>query len=134
MFKKIKRHLAATGAAFTTGLILSQEAFAQDAVKQDTNKFLDNFIDEIATVPAFITTLTYIVGILLAIAGIYKLKEAVDNPGQNSIQDGFIRLAAGGALIALPTIVSTMGGTFGQTAGDNITSDDFKFQALQGIS
>jgi hypothetical protein len=70
----------------------------------------------------------------LAIAGIYKLKEAVDNPGQNSIQDGFIRLAAGGALIALPTIVSTMGGTFGQTAGDNITSDDFKFQALQGIS
>jgi uncharacterized membrane protein HdeD (DUF308 family) len=87
-------------------------------------------------VPAFITTLTYIVGILLAIAGIYKLKEAVDNPGQNSIQDGFIRLAAGGALIALPTIVSTMGGTFGQAAGDKgkITSDDFAFDALQGIS
>jgi hypothetical protein len=132
MFKKIKRHLAATGAAFTTGLILSQEAFAQDAVKQDTNKFLDNFIDEIATVPAFITTLTYIVGILLAIAGIYKLKEAVDNPGQNSIQDGFIRLAAGGALIALPTIVSTMGGTFGQATG--VDSDDFEFSNLQGIT
>jgi hypothetical protein len=58
----------------------------------------------------------------------------VDNPGQNSIQDGFIRLAAGGALIALPTIVSTMGGTFGQGAGDNIKSKDFAFDPLQGIS
>jgi hypothetical protein len=133
MFKKMKRHLAATGAAYTTGLILSQEALAQDK-GQATDDFLGNLVDEVATVPAFITTLTYIVGILLAIAGIYKLKEAVDNPGQNSIQDGFIRLAAGGALIALPTIVSTMGGTFGQGAGDNIKSKDFAFDPLQGIS
>jgi hypothetical protein len=132
MFKKIKRHLAAMGAAYTTGLILSQEALAQAGVGQETDDFLGNLIDEIATVPAFITTLTYIVGILLAIAGIYKLKEAVDNPGQNSIQDGFIRLAAGGALIALPTIVSTMGGTFGQATG--VDSDDFAFDPLQGIS
>jgi hypothetical protein len=131
MFKKMKRHLAATGAAYTTGLILSQEAFAQGA-GQETDEFLNKLITEVATVPAFITTLTYIVGILLAIAGIYKLKEAVDNPGQNSIQDGFIRLAAGGALIALPTIVSTMGGTFGQATG--VDSDDFEFSNLQGIT
>jgi hypothetical protein len=97
----------------------------------NVNQYLNALVQNISTVPAFITTLTYILGILLAIAGIFKLKQAVDNPGQNSIQDGFVRLAAGGALIALPTIGATMGGTFGQDV--MITSRDFAFDALEPL-
>ena len=130
MFTKFNKQLAAIGAAYTTGLILARDAAAQDAVGQEANTFMENLVGEIDTLPGFISTVMYILGILLAIAGIYKLKEAVDNPGQNSIQDGFIRLAAGGALIALPTLVATMAGTLGQGAGDSIGSDQFQFDAL----
>jgi hypothetical protein len=50
----------------------------------------------------------------------------VDNPGQNSVQDGFIRLAAGGALIALPSLVAAMGGTL-FAGGEDFTSGDLGF-------
>jgi hypothetical protein len=107
------------------------QLMAAQAGPINLNQYLNALVENISSVPAFITTVTYILGILLAIAGIFKLKQAVDNPGQNSIQDGFIRLAAGGALIALPTIVATMGGTFGQDV--MITSRDFAFDTLEPL-
>jgi len=130
MFTKLNKQLAAIGAAYTTGMILARDAAAQG---QDADTFMQTLIGEIDTLPGFISTVMYILGILLAIAGIYKLKEAVDNPGQNSIQDGFIRLAAGGALIALPTLVATMAGTLGQGAAVDNTGE-FALDGLAAIT
>jgi hypothetical protein len=107
------------------------QVMAAQAGPINLNQYLNALVENISSIPAFITTITYILGILLAIAGVFKLKEAVDNPGQNSIQDGFIRLAAGGALIALPTIVATMGGTF--SVGGMIDNTTYMFEQLEPL-
>ena len=57
--------------------------------------------------------LGYVGGFGLAIAGIFKLKDHVDNPGQTKMKDGVMRLAAGGALLTLPYIANVMQGSVG---------------------
>jgi hypothetical protein len=52
-------------------------------------------------------------GILLGVLGVLKIKDHVENPGQTPLKDGAIRLAAGGALFALPIIYEAMFETVG---------------------
>ena len=47
-------------------------------------------------------------GTLLAVLGVLKIKDHVENPGQTPLQHGVIRLAAGGGLFALPIITESM--------------------------
>jgi len=67
--------------------------------------------------PGLISTLAYIGGAGLGVAGIYKIKNHVDNPGQTPLKDGVIRLGAGGMLFALPFITDAMMGSI--NAGNN---------------
>ena len=51
-----------------------------------------------------------------------KIKDHVENPTQTPLKDGAIRLAAGGALFAIPIVseamFSTIEGTAGSTAAE----------------
>jgi hypothetical protein len=82
------------------------------------NNFSDiaeNIIDSIEALPGLLTGVAYMFGLLLGVLGILKVKDHVENPNQTPLKDGAIRMAAGGALFALPIIYESMRETIGDT-------------------
>ena len=72
-----------------------------------------NMIESIRALPNLISGLSYLVGLLLGVLGVLKIKDHVENPSQTPLKDGAIRLAAGGALFALPILYEAMQTTIG---------------------
>lgn len=58
--------------------------------------------------PAFLNAIAYIIGLVLGVWGLLKIKEHVDNPQQVTIWAGVSRLLAGGAFFTLPVIIEVM--------------------------
>ena len=56
------------------------------------------------------------IGILLGVLGILKIKDHVENPANAPLAHGAIRLAAGGGLLALPIVYEAMQTTVGAGA------------------
>ena len=98
-------------AAFTVGALMSESgpAFATAGFQAVAGKI----VTSTSTLPNLISMLAYIGGAGLAVAGIFKLKQHVDNPGQAPMKDGLIRLGAGGGLLALPAVLTAMKTTVG---------------------
>lgn len=112
----IKKHYYSVGAALTTGILLSSEAHAAN----NFGSIAENINTSIASIPGLLTGLAYLFGILLGVLGIMKIKDHVENPTQTPLKDGAIRLAAGGALFALPIIFEAMTATLDEgTVGAN---------------
>ena len=112
MTKAIKQRLMTASAAGFIGLVSGvQESHAGGA---DFNEILTNINDSISDLPGLITGVSYMMGILLGVLGILKIKDHVENPGQTPLQQGAIRLAAGGGLFALPIVYEAMTTTIGE--------------------
>lgn len=120
MRSTIKRAYYNLGGSIMAGILFA----ATDANAQQTGtRFGDiaqNINDSIARLPGLITGLSYLIAIILGVLGIMKIKDHVENPSQTPLKEGAIRLAAGGALFALPIIMDAMmttlsGGTSNQT-------------------
>lgn len=71
----------------------------------------DNIVTSTSNLPNLISIVAYIAGLAMAVFGIMKIKEHVDNPGQVKLKDGIIRLGVGGALLVLPFILNVMSDT-----------------------
>ena len=110
----IKKHYYSAGAALTLGLLTSGQANA--AAGNNFGSIASNITTSIASLPGLLTALSYMFGILLGVLGIMKIKDHVENPTQTPLKDGAIRLAAGGALFALPIIFEAMFETVGKGA------------------
>lgn len=65
-----------------------------------------------AGLPAFLTGIAYMLGLVFGVWALVKIKNHVLNPQQTSLWDGVSRLIAGGAFFALPTVVSALQMTF----------------------
>lgn len=91
-------------------------AAAGDAHANNFSSIAKNISDSIANLPTLLSGLAYMFGLLLAVLGIMKIKDHVENPGQTPLKDGSIRLAAGGGLFAIPIVTDAMLNTIG-TAG-----------------
>ncbi|HRQ60358.1 MAG TPA: hypothetical protein PLO23_02410 [Alphaproteobacteria bacterium] len=99
-------------AALMAGLIVSSTARAQGV---NFSEIARNINDSVAELPGLVTGVAYLVGIVMGITGIFKLKDHVDNPSQTPLKEGAIRLVAGGALFALPIVYEAMLSTIGTT-------------------
>lgn len=99
------------GAAMTLGLV----GMAPDAANAANNfsKISKNISTSIEDLPGLLAALSYLFGILLAVLGIMKIKDHVENPSQTHLKDGAIRLLAGGALFAIPIVSEAMFSTVG---------------------
>jgi hypothetical protein len=97
-------------AAMTAGMLASSatSAYATAFTFRDVST---NVITSAGGLPGMIETVAYVGGIGLGVAGIFKLKNHVDNPSQHPMKDGLIRLGAGGGLLALPYMTSAMAGS-----------------------
>lgn len=74
----------------------------------DFNQILAKIIESLERVPGLITAMGYVLGLIMGVTGILKLKEHIENPQQVGLREGVIRLLIGGALIAIPTIYVAM--------------------------
>lgn len=111
---KIKHKLMAVSAMTFMGLVSGVESASASGV--GNNNFSDiskNVITSIEDVPGLITGVSYMMGIILGVLGVLKIKDHVENPGNTPLQQGAIRLAAGGGLFALPLVYEAMTNTIG---------------------
>jgi hypothetical protein len=107
------KNLHRLAAAMTAGILMSEAGQAKAATFSDV---ATNIVTNSNTLPSLVSTVSYIGGIGLGVAGVFKLKQHVDNPGQTPMKDGLVRLGAGGGLLALPFVTSAMQGTIGAGA------------------
>ena len=101
---QLKKSYYAMGAALTIGMMTPSVAHAAN----NFGSIAKNINTSIASLPGLLTGLSYMFGILLGVLGIMKIKDHVENPTQTPLKDGAIRLAAGGALFALPIMFEAM--------------------------
>ena len=80
----------------------------QIGVNEDLNFIMASIISSLRNVPALISAVAYLLGLLFGVLGLLKLKDHIENPDQNPMKDGVIRLLVGGALFALPTVFYAM--------------------------
>jgi hypothetical protein len=106
MFKAIQKKYAYYGASITLGMMTA----VSDAHADPNNftKISNNIGGSISGLPGMVTGMAYLVGILLAVLGVLKIKDHVENPANAPLKDGAIRLAAGGALFAMPIVTEAM--------------------------
>src|SRR5688572_1973457 len=112
------------GAALTVGMLATVPGEAQAAAANNFGKIAQNITTSTATIPGLLTGLAYLFGNLLGVLGIMKIKDHVENPNNTPLKDGAIRLAAGGALFALPIIYEAMFNTVG--TGTTVTAAGLK--------
>lgn len=128
---KLSHKLAA---AATIGALAGQsrEAFAQS--NTDLTTATTNVVTAVSGTVNLISTLAYIAGAGLALAGIFKLKQHVDNPAQAPMKDALIRLACGGMFLALPFLMRVMQGTIADGEGGmGVNAGDLKLENVGTI-
>lgn len=111
MTKLFKQKMMAFGAATFIGMVSGVES--SFAAGNNFTKIVGNMETSISGVPGLISGVSYMMGIMLGVLGILKIKDHVENPAQTPLQQGAIRLAAGGGLFALPIVYEAMRSTIG---------------------
>ncbi len=116
MFTQTKTSYYKLGAVMTAGMLATSGSANATTSTNNFGSIASNISDSIAQLPGLISALAYLFGVLLAVLGIMKIKDHVENPTQTPLKDGAIRLAAGGALFAVPIILEAMSETIDQGA------------------
>ncbi len=62
----------------------------------------------IGGLPAFLTGISYLIGLAFGFWGIMKIRDHVNNPTQVALSEGIMRLMACGAFLALPVVSMTL--------------------------
>ncbi len=123
------KHLHTKLAAVLTVGALAGSGAAQ--ANSDFSKVSENIIKSSSDLPNLISTVAYIGGIGLGVAGVFKLKAHVDNPGNAPMKDGLVRLGAGGGLLALPFMTEAMTNTISGGSSGKADLNKLKFDAVK---
>ena len=127
MFKQAKTSYYKMGAAMTVGMLAgASEAHAAN----NFGSIAANINTSISSLPGLVAAISYLAGLLLAVLGVMKIKDHVENPSQTPLKDGAIRLLAGGMLFGLPILLEAMTETLNSAdAGSGASSAN-----LQSVS
>lgn len=110
--KKLQKYMIRAQAVIFAAMFVG----ANEAQANDFSNIAENITRSIEQVPGMITGLSYMLGLLLGVLGVLKVKDHVENPSQTPLKDGAIRMASGGALFALPIVYEAMLNTIGDTS------------------
>ena len=98
---------------------------AQDAAAE-TNTFstiAENVVGGVSEVPGLVTGISYMLGVLLAVLGVLKIKDHVENPSSTPLKEGIARVSVAGGLFAVPIVTEAMT-TLVEGDGAGITGAD----------
>ncbi len=126
MTNKLKQKMMVASAATFLGLVSGVE----NASANNFGTVVTNIGASIATLPGLISGVSYMMGVTLGVLGVLKIKDHVENPGQTPLQQGAIRLAAGGGLFALPMVYEAMTNTIDGAGVGAVTAPS----TLKGIT
>lgn len=121
--------------AVLVGLPEFAHAAAPPPAGPSVGKMMTNLHVSISRVPNILTTIAFVGGIVLAVTGVLKLKNHVDNPNQVPLSDGIKRLIAGGAFLGLPVTTNVIKGSLfgiGQT-GEITSGTGFGVKAAKAL-
>lgn len=108
IYSQLIRYQAVLAVAFLLGL--SRPAFGAAA---NFSTIANNITTSIALLPGLLTAISYLLGLVLGLLGILKIKDHVENPLQTPLHHGAMRLLTGGALFSLSIIFEAMHNTMG---------------------
>ena len=100
--------------------------------KSDLKDVTNQLTDSLEGLPVLFTSAAYIIGIGFVIAGLFKLKEFVDDPAQGNMKDALIRLGVGALMILLPFAIELSAGTIGADDGEQVTFGGGQFESNFG--
>ncbi len=109
--KYLKKRILTVQAGVIAGLLTG----AQAAQANNFGNIAENITTSIEQLPGLLSAIAYMFGLLLGVLGVMKVKDHVENPANTPLKDGAIRMAAGGALFALPIVYESMMNTIGAT-------------------
>lgn len=69
---------------------------------------VETMAGSVETLPVLLTFLAYLIGLIFAASAVLKIKDHIETPSQTPLKDGVVRFLVGGALFALPTLISAM--------------------------
>ncbi len=115
MMKALNGRILGVQAGFVAGLLVQVKEAEALGTGNSFSTIARNITDSIEELPGLVTSIAYLVGILMGVMGVMKIKDHVENPTQTPMKEGAIRLAAGGALFALPIVFESMLNTIGTT-------------------
>lgn len=127
--KAIRNKMFQFQAAATVALL----AGVQDAKANDFSTVATSITNSMASLPGMLTAVAYVFGILIGVLGILKIKDHVENPSNTPLKDGAIRLAAGGALFALPMIYEAMFNTIDESGSQTTIQKLYKVDAASSL-
>lgn len=123
MFKMINRKSLQFAAAVYVGVAFGAQDANAAGGGNDFSQIAENITTSIASVPGMLTGLSYMLGILLGVLGVLKIKDHVENPSGAPLKEGAVRLAAGGGLFALPIVYEAMLNTVGADGDSDVQSE-----------
>lgn len=119
MIRLIKNHYTLAGATLVAGMMSG----ASDVMAANTFSDISNNIGTgIGSIPGLLSSLAYLFGLILAILGILKIKDHVENPNNTPLREGVIRLLVGGFLFGLPILSEAMLGSINDGSGKAVTA------------
>ena len=107
--------VAAAAATATVAVMSAAPAMAQEDAGTIMAR-MKGFMDDGA---GLVSTVAFVLGIMVAIAGLLKLKAHSANPNDpsNSVKNAFVLMAVGAALVAVPALLgSGVASIFGSSA------------------
>ncbi len=72
------------------------------------NAIIESAIDATDLLPSLISAISYLLGLLLCVSALYKVRDHIDDPTRVTLKEPVIRIITAGALFATPTIFAAM--------------------------
>ena len=115
LIRRPRANTAGTQTSPRTGLALAGLFIltASPALAISLGEMAEEAGQDLEIVPFFISIAFYILGVLIVGFGLIRLKRHVDHPSQTTIGSGIVALLIGTALLAAPSIINSVGETFG---------------------
>ena len=120
-------------AAIATAGIMAGAATDAHATAVNFKTMSQNMVVASSGFNNLISTVCWIGGAGLGVAGIFKLKQHVDNPGQTPMKDGLIRIACGGGLLSFPFIEAAMQGSISDSSLTGINATNVKMDSVSAF-
>ncbi len=78
------------------------------SVNTNFNSLMLSIMNSIDEMPALISAVAYLLGLVILVSALYKTRDHVENPSQVPLKDAVIRYLTAGALFALPAVFRAM--------------------------